>query len=235
MDGFDGLRNDDIFSRERMLVGNAGLSKLKNARVAVFGLGGVGGAAAEALVRAGVGELILVDNDVVNASNLNRQIIATVKTVGMRKVDAAEERFLSINPALRVRKIGEFFCKETLPCFDFGTFDFVCDAIDSVDEKILLIKTCSEKKIPIISSMGTGNKLSPEKFEIADINKTCYCPLARTVRQRLRQEHVDKLTVVYSREEPVKTGVRLPGSISFVPPAAGLLMASYIVKELIGD
>lgn len=228
-----GEKTNDFLARERMLIGDAGIDALANAHVAVFGVGGVGGSAAEALVRAGIGEITVVDNDTVNITNVNRQIIATAENVGKPKVDACEKRFLAINPSLKFHKIDKFFSQKTLADFDFSQYDFVCDAIDSLKEKILLIKTCKEKDVRIISSMGTGNKLSPEKFEISDISKTSYCPLARSVRSLLKAEGIKNLTVVYSKEEPIKTNSRTPGSISFVPPAAGLLMASYIVKTII--
>jgi len=233
----DNAINSNMYflDRENMIIGEKGVLALQKAHIAVFGLGGVGGSCAEALVRAGIGELTIVDNDTVNMTNINRQVIATHSTIGMKKTEAAAERFLDINPDLTLHKMYVFFSEDTKSMFDFSKFDFVCDAIDSVNEKVLLIKTAISNNTKIISSMGTGNKLSPEKFEIDDIYNTRYCPLAKTMRERLKKEGVKKLTVVYSQEEPIKTGSRTPGSISFVPPVAGMIIASHVIKSILKE
>jgi tRNA A37 threonylcarbamoyladenosine dehydratase len=206
---------------------------LKNSSVIVFGLGGVGGAAAEALVRGGIGKIAIVDKDVVEITNLNRQIIATEETVGMKKTDAAEKRFLSINPELIVERFDIFYLPETADEINLSDYDFIVDAIDNVTAKIELIVRAEKQGVPIISSMGTGNKLSPEMLEIADIYKTSVCPLARVMRRELKNRGVKKLKVIYSKEEPIKTDSSVPGSISFTPPVAGYLSASYVIKKLI--
>ena len=206
---------------------------LKNSSVIVFGLGGVGGAAAEALVRGGIGKIAIVDKDVVDITNLNRQIIATEETVGMKKTDAAEKRFLSINPELIVERFDIFYLPETADEINLSDYDFIIDAIDNVTAKIELIVRAEKQGVPIISSMGTGNKLSPEMLEIADIYKTSVCPLARVMRRELKNRGVKKLKVIYSKEEPIKTDSSVPGSISFTPPVAGYLAASYVIKNLI--
>ena len=225
----------DIFSREEMLVGKEGLDKLKNACVAVFGLGGVGGSAAEALARAGVGRLVLVDNDSFAPSNLNRQIFATSDTIGLRKTAAAKERIGKVNPYCEVTALDLFFNETTKDEIPWDSIGYVCDCIDSVSSKILLAKIAEERGINIISSMGTGNKFDPLAFKIADIYKTSVCPLARSMRKLLKEAGVAKLTVLYSTEQPVKTGARTPGSISFVPPTAGLIIASYTVRKILGQ
>ncbi|MBO5064843.1 MAG: tRNA threonylcarbamoyladenosine dehydratase [Clostridia bacterium] len=222
----------DRFSRSCRVFGEENMKSIFKSRVIVFGLGGVGGAAAEALARAGVGTLGIVDKDTVDVTNINRQIIATDKTVGMNKTDALEERLVTINPQLKIKKYNLFYLPETAAQIDLSEYDFVVDCIDNVTAKLELIERCEKLGVPIISSMGTGNKLHPEMLEIADINKTSVCPLARVIRRELKNRGVKKLTVVYSKEEPVATESRIPGSTSFTPPVAGYLMCSYVIRKL---
>ena len=192
------------FSRTELLIGKDGLEKLSNSRVAVFGIGGVGGYVVEALARSGVGAIDLIDNDKVALTNLNRQIIATHKTIGQNKVDAAEERILDINPNVKVRKYNLFFTPETTEMIDFLQYDYVVDAIDTVVGKLEIIERCKKANIPVISSMGAGNKMHPELFEISDISKTSVCPLAKVIRQELKKRRINKVKVVYSKELPIK-------------------------------
>ena len=228
------------FARTELLLGADGMEKLKNARVAVFGIGGVGGHAFEALVRSGVGTIDIFDNDTVALTNLNRQIIATRETLGKSKVDAAKERALSINPNVTVNAHNCFFMPETADEFDFANYDYVIDAIDTVKGKIEIIMRADKANVPVISCMGAGNKLDPTKFEVTDIYKTSVCPLARTMRYELRRRGIKKLKVVYSKEEPIKPlesgeqTVRrsVPGSIAFVPAVAGLIAAGEAVKNI---
>lgn len=217
--------------RTAKLLGEAAVERLSCVKTAVFGLGGVGGHAAEALVRSGVGAIDIIDGDTVSLSNINRQLIALHSTVGRLKVDVAEERFLDINPDLKLRKFPLFFSEETADNFDFSEYDFVLDCIDDVSAKVLLAQTCTRLNVKIISSMGAGNKLNPMGFKLADIYETSVCPLARAMRQRLRKAGVERLRVVYSTEEPV-ISERTPASCAYVPSAAGLLMASAVIDEL---
>ena len=237
---------NEFFSRTAMLLGEEAIGKLAKARVAVFGIGGVGGYAVEALVRAGVGAVDLVDNDVVCESNLNRQIIATRKTLGLAKVDAMEERIHDINPQCLVKKHQCFYLPETAQGFDFKEYSYVVDAIDTVTGKIQLAVQAKEAGGPIISCMGTGNKLCPERLEIADIYKTSVCPLAKVMRRELKKRNIEKLKVIYSKEEPKVPLLQeepkvedlrkksTPGSVSFVPSVAGLLIAGEVIKDLAG-
>lgn len=224
---------DERFSRSVRVMGQVALDKLKNSSVIVFGLGGVGGAAAESLARAGVGRIGIVDKDMVDITNINRQIIATEDTIGMSKTDAMEKRLFSINPDLIIDRYDLFYLPETADKIDLKKYDFILDCIDNVTAKIELISRAKALGVPVISSMGTGNKLHPEMLEISDISKTSVCPLARVMRRELRNRGIDKLPVVYSKEEPVKTGSSVPGSTSFVPPVAGYLMTSCVVRKLI--
>ena len=241
----------DAFSRTALLIGAEGLERLARARVAVFGLGGVGGWAAEALARSGVGALDLVDDDRIAPSNVNRQIFALTSTVGQYKADAARARILDINPEAQVRAVKVFFGLQTAGEFDFSQYDYVVDSIDTVTRKIQLIQQAQAVGTPIISSMGTGNKLDPTMLQVADIYETSVCPLARIMRKELRRRGVKALKVVYSREEPIvpcgevpqedepeRDGApsrrATPGSCSFVPPAAGLIIAGEVVRDLIG-
>ena len=230
-----------------MLLGSEAVEKLKNSRVAVFGIGGVGGYTLEALVRAGVGEIDVIDSDDVALSNINRQILATEKTVGRKKVDVAEERAMEINPKVKINKHPIFYLPETAHLFDFSQYDYIVDAIDTISAKMELIKRANETKTPIICSMGTGNKLDPTEFEVTDIYKTSVCPLARVMRGLCKKAGIKKLKVVYSKEEP-RTPIDLdgaetkgtagrtsPASCSFVPPVAGLILAGEVVKDIINN
>ncbi len=227
------------FSRTELLLGQEAMDRLRQSRVAVFGIGGVGGHVVEALARAGIGYLDLIDHDKVSMSNINRQIIATFDTVGMDKVDVMKERILSINPDARVETHRCFYLPENADMFDFRQYSYVVDAIDTVTAKIELVLRAKEAGVPVISCMGTGNKLNPMQLEIADIYQTSVCPLAKVMRRELRKRNVEKLKVLYSKEEPIKNylsmqGRAIPGSVSFVPSAAGLIIASEVVKELSG-
>lgn len=228
----------DRFSRTEMIFGKAAMEKLASSRVAVFGIGGVGGYVVEALARSGVGCLDLIDSDKVCLSNINRQIIATDSTVGMFKVDAAKARIKDINPDCKVNAHNVFYLPETESMFDFKDYDYVVDAIDTVAGKISIVVNAKNSKTPVISCMGAGNKTDPTAFEVADIYKTSVCPLARVMRRELKKRGVESLKVVYSKEEPTKPsgeeGERVPGSNSFVPSVAGLITAGEVIKDLIG-
>lgn len=224
---------DNRFSRTARIIGEENLKKLNNSSVIVFGLGGVGGAACEALARAGIGTIGIVDKDTVDITNINRQLIATDETVGMKKTDATEARLRLINPQLKITKYDVFYLPETADEIDLNKFDFVVDCIDNVSAKLELAVRCQSLGVPLISSMGTGNKLHPEMLEIADISKTSVCPLARVMRRELKNRGVKKLPVVYSKEEPVKTDSSVPGSMSFTPPVAGYLICSYVVRKIL--
>ncbi len=229
------------FSRTEMIIGSEGLLKLKNSKVAVFGLGGVGSYTVEALARAGVGSLVLVDFDDVDITNINRQLHALENTVGQAKVDLMLERVKLINPEIRVRAVKAFYSAENATELLTSDLDYVVDAIDSVSSKLDLIKRCVQNDIPIVSCMGAGNKLDPTKFQVADISATCVCPLAKVMRRELKKAGITQgVKVVYSTEPAVKpyatkqTGRRQPpGSISFVPGTAGLILASVVVRDLL--
>lgn len=225
------------FSRTELLIGKEGIEKLQKAKVAIFGIGGVGSFVVEGLARAGVGNFILIDNDDICLTNLNRQIIATHKTLGMSKVEVAKQRILDINPNAKIEIRKEFFTKESEEFID-KTVDYIVDCIDTVSSKIELVLRAKNLDIPIISSMGTGNKLDPTKFEITDIYKTSVCPLAKVMRKELKNRGIDKLKVVYSKEEPIKIKQNeeekcKAGSISFVPSVAGLIIVGEVIKDLI--
>ena len=246
------------FSRTGLLIGKEALERLSKAHVAVFGIGGVGGYVVEALVRSGIGNFDLIDDDKVCLTNLNRQIIATRDTIGRHKVEVMRERILSINPDAEVTTHRCFYLPENARDFDFSSYDYVVDAVDTVTAKLEIVMRAKESNIPVISCMGVGNKLNPTQLEIADIYKTSVCPLAKVMRRELRKRGVDKLKVLYSKEEPItplddsedtcrehcvcppgttrKCTQRraIPGSISFVPSAAGLIIASEVVKDLAG-
>ena len=221
------------FSRTELLLGAEGVKRLRDASVAVFGIGGVGGYVVEALARSGVGRLHLIDHDTVSVSNLNRQIIATVSTIGRYKADVARERVLDINPEAKVSVYRTFFLPDKAEEFDFARYDYVVDAIDTVTGKLALIMEAKQAGTPVISSMGAGNKLDASAFEVADIYPTSVCPLAKVMRRELKKRGVRKLKVVYSREQPVSSS-RPPGSNAFVPAAAGLILAGEVVKDLSG-
>ncbi|MCH5299945.1 MAG: tRNA threonylcarbamoyladenosine dehydratase [Ruminococcus sp.] len=247
----------DQFSRTQLLIGKDGIDKLKNSRVAVFGIGGVGGYTVEALVRSGIGAIDIIDDDKVCLTNINRQIYATRKTVGKYKVDVAEERIYEINPDIKVVKHKMFYMPETSGNFDFSEYDYIVDAIDTVKGKIELVMQAEASGTPIISSMGAGNKMDPSAFEVADIYKTSVCPLARVMRYELRKRGIKKLKVVYSKEKPINPiddmsiscrthcicppdtarkcthRRQVPGSNAFVPSVAGLIIAGEIIKDLI--
>lgn len=234
------------FSRTRILLGNTAMEKLNNARVAVFGIGGVGGYTVEALVRSGVGAVDIVDSDVVALSNLNRQIIALHDTVGEYKVDVMEKRIHQINPDCKVKSYKCFYLPETKDKFDFSKYDYIVDAVDTVTAKIQLVMEAKEKNVPIISSMGAGNKMNPADFIVDDIYKTSVCPLAKVMRRELKKRGVDGLKVVYSKEEALSPAISLeelgerlpegkksiPGSNAFVPSVVGLIIASEVIKDL---
>ena len=244
------------FSRTELLLGKEGIEKLQNSRVAVFGIGGVGGYTVEALIRSGLGEIDLIDDDKVCLTNINRQIFATRNTVGKYKVDVAEERILSINPNVTVHKYKTFYTPETADEFDFSKYDYVVDAIDTVVGKLEIVERATRLNIPVISSMGAGNKLNPAMFEVSDIFKTSVCPLAKVMRGELRKRKIKKLKVVYSKEIPLKpiedTAIscrshcicppvtvrkctnrrQIPGSTAFVPSVVGLIIAAEVVKDL---
>lgn len=225
---------ENQFTRTEMLIGATALETLAKKRVAIFGIGGVGGYTVEALARSGVGTLDLIDNDTVNLTNINRQIIALHSTLDKFKVDAARDRILDINPEAKVNVYKTFYTPETE--FDFTKYDYIVDAIDTVSSKIELVMQAQKTGIPIISSMGAGNKLSPEKFEVTDIYKTSVCPLAKVMRQELKKRGVKRLKVVYSQEPPIKhEGQRLPASIAFVPSVVGLIIAGEVIKDLIKE
>lgn len=222
-------------SRETALIGEEKVDRLTSSSVLVFGAGGVGSYVIEALARAGVGSVTVVDGDTVSESNINRQLIADRSTVGRQKAEASVERILKINPECRAVAIPAFAdASNTEDIIKNAAPDFIVDAIDSVTTKLIIAEYAERNGIPLISSMGTGNKLDPSKFEIADISKTSVCPLARVMRRELKARGVRKLTVLYSKEEPVRVGERTPASISFVPSAAGLLIAGHVIKNLIG-
>ncbi len=236
---------ENQFTRTELLLGADAMEKLRGSRVVIFGVGGVGGYVTEALARSGVGAFELVDRDVVSVTNLNRQIIATWKTIGRDKTEVMAERIADINPKAQVTLRKCFFLPETADQFDFSRYDYVVDAVDTVTAKIEIIMRAQQAGVPVISSMGAGNKLDPSKFEVADIYKTSVDPLARVMRRELKKRGVRKLKVVYSKEEPMKPLGRIeadpeagrkdvPGSSAFTPSAAGLLIASEVVKDLIG-
>lgn len=224
---------ENMFTRTEKVLGKEAVTKLAGKCVAVFGIGGVGSFAVEALVRAGIGKLVLVDKDVVSISNLNRQIIATEQTLGRPKVEVMKERILSINPNAIVETHQRFYLPDT-DADDLirDDYDYIVDAIDTVTGKIGLVVAAEQKEIPIISSMGTGNKLDPTKFEVSDINKTSVCPLAKVMRKELKARGIKKLKVVYSKEEP-SVRCKPPGSVPFVPSVAGLIIAGEVIKDLI--
>lgn len=238
-------QNLEQFSRTEILLGKEALDRLFHARVAVFGIGGVGGYVCEALVRSGVGAFDLIDNDTVSLSNLNRQIIATRRTVGQYKTDVMQERMLDINPEVDVRLHRCFFLPEYAQDFPFAEYDYIVDAVDTVTAKIELVMQAQTNRVPIISSMGAGNKLDGSRFQVADLYQTKVCPLAKVMRRELKKRGVQKLKVVYSQEEPLRactdgsiggeTMLRsVPGSVAFVPSVAGLLIAGEVVKDLCG-
>lgn len=235
------------FDRTKRLVGAGPMNKLQNSHVAVFGIGGVGGHAVDALVRSGIGTITIVDSDEIAESNINRQLIATTKTIGRKKVEVMKEHLLEINPEIAVKEYDCFFLPETKEQFDFTQYDYVIDAVDTVTAKLALAEACQEAGVPIISSMGAGNKLDATKFEVSDIYKTSVCPLAKVMRRELKKRNIKHLKVVYSKEEPLepiedenfvsdekRRRRATPGSIAFVPSVAGLILAGEVVKDIAG-
>lgn len=232
------------FSRTELLLGEEAIEKLKKSRVAVFGVGGVGGYAIEALVRSGVGAVDIIDSDTVCLSNLNRQIIATRSSVGRYKVDVMKDRILDINPDCQVTVYKCFYLPETKGMFSFENYDYIIDAVDTVAAKLQLVEEAKEHFVPIISSMGAGNKLNPALFEVEDIYKTSVCPLAKVMRRELKKRHIDGLKVVYSKEKAIKpleseelkdsNKRSIPGSVAFVPSVVGLIIAGEVVRDLVG-
>ena len=234
---------EEKFSRTEMLIGNDGLEKLKDSKVAVFGLGGVGSFVCEGLARSGVGNFVLVDFDKVDESNINRQLIATVKTIGMHKVDLMRERILEINPEAKVEVHREFYMADSTSDIITEDLSYAVDCVDTIMAKIAVICKCDEIGVPVISSMGTGNKLDPTMFEVADIYETSVCPLARIMKKDLRKRNIEKLKVVYSKEHPINTNdceinqdrkFKVKGSVSFVPSVAGLIIAGEVIKDIAG-
>ncbi|WP_026893953.1 tRNA threonylcarbamoyladenosine dehydratase [Clostridiisalibacter paucivorans] len=228
------------FSRTEMLIGKEGLERLEKAYIAVFGIGGVGSFVVEALARTGIGRIAIIDFDDISISNINRQIHANRQTVGMSKVEVMRDRILQINPEIKVDIYKELYNNESKDNIVISKCDYVVDAIDMVSSKLLLVEQCKEKDVPIISSMGAGNKLNPTMFEVSDIYETSICPLARVMRRELKKRNIDSLKVVYSKEKPINIfdaennqRKRVPGSIAFVPSVVGLIIASEVVKDLI--
>ena len=238
---YEPLVEENQFARTELLVGSSAMNRLSNARVAVFGVGGVGGYVAEALARSGVGAIDLIDKDTVSVTNINRQIIALHSTVGRYKTDVMKERIYDINPACKVEVHPCFYLPETKDAFDFTKYSYVVDAVDTVTAKIQLVLQAKEAGTPIISSMGAGNKMNPADFEVTDIYKTSVCPLAKVMRRELKKRGIRKLKVVYSKEQPIISPVlegeerRVPGSVAFVPSVAGLIIASEVVKDIIAE
>ena len=231
----------NIFSRAELLLGEEALHKLRSARVALFGIGGVGSFVAEALARGGVGHITLVDGDTVSITNINRQLIALHSTVGKEKTAVMAERIADISPETEVETYPVVYGAENRDLLDFSTYDYVIDAIDTVTSKLILIEEAKKAGVPVISCMGTGNKFHPERFEVTDISKTSVCPLAKVMRKELKVRGIKNVKVVYSKEEPQKpaespeTGKRqIPGSLSFVPPVAGLLLAGEVIRRIAG-
>lgn len=221
-------------NRTEMLIGTEALDVLGNSHVAVFGIGGVGGSVVEALARAGIGKLTLVDKDIVDESNINRQVIATYDTIGMDKIEVAKKRVLSICPECTVDVYKQFVLPEQFGDIgDFSRFDYVIDAIDNVSGKIAIIVAAKDAGVPVISAMGAGNKMDPEKFSIDDISKTKVCPLAKIMRKKIRDLGIKDVAALYSTEEPIKTGSKTPGSMSYIPPLAGLMIGGYVIQDLI--
>ncbi len=226
---------ENQYTRSVAVLGDDAITKLKNCRVAVFGVGGVGSYTVEALARAGVGAIDLIDNDTFNVTNINRQLYATHKTIGQYKVEVARERILDINPECKVTAHKMFYLPENADGLDLSQYDYIVDAIDTVAAKVELIVRADKVGTKIISSMGTGNKLHPDLFEITDIYKTSVCPLAKVMRTRLKKEGIKKLKVVYSKEEPITNPDNIIGSVPFVPSVAGLIIAGEVIKEIVNN
>jgi len=235
---------DEKFSRTEMLIGNEGMEKLANAKVAVFGLGGVGSFVCEGLARSGIGNFVLVDFDKIDESNINRQLIATTRTIGKYKTDLMKERILEINPDAKVEVHKEFYMADSQSNIITEDLSYAVDCVDTIMAKIAIICKCDEIDVPVISSMGTGNKLDPSLFEVADIYETTVCPLARIMKKDLRKRNIEKLKVVYSTEHPINTNdhpinqdrkFKVKGSTSFVPSVAGLIIAGEVIKDIAAE
>ena len=230
------MKREELYGRTERLLGREGMERLKNARVLLFGVGGVGSYCLEALARSGIGAITVVDADTVAPSNINRQLVADLSTVGRDKVEVARERILAVDPQCRVEIKKMLYLPECSAEFDFSSYDYIVDAIDNVSAKLSLVTEAVRAGTKIISAMGTGNKLCPEMLEVADISKTSVCPLARVMRTELRKRGIHHLKVVYSKEEPIRSveesGERVIGSVSFVPSVAGLLMAAQVIKDI---
>ena len=234
---------DEKFSRTEMLIGNEGMEKLENAKVAIFGIGGVGSFVCEGLARSGIGNFILVDYDKIDESNINRQLIATVNTIGRYKVDLMKERILEINPNANVEVHKEFYMADSEIDIITKDLSYAVDCVDTIMAKIAIVCNCNAIDVPVISSMGTGNKMDPSMFEVADIYETSVCPLARIMKKDFRKRNIEKLKVVYSKEQPINTNDcainqnkkhKIKGSISFVPSVAGLIIAGEVIKDIAG-
>lgn len=232
--------SENMFLRTEMLIGKEAIEKLKNSKVALFGVGGVGSYVCEALVRSNVGSIDLFDGDIVDVTNINRQVIADTTNIGQVKVEVAKKRILNINPNIKVEANYCFFSQENADTYDFSNYDYVIDAIDTISSKILIIQKSIAAGIPVISSMGTGNKLNPTDFAVSDIYKTSYCPLAKVMRKELKKRGIKKLKVVYSKEKPLYKPINhknnskpINASISFVPSVAGFIIASEVIKDII--
>ena len=233
----------DLFSRLRLLIGKEQLKTIQSKRILVFGLGGVGGNVCDALVRSGIEDISIVDNDIINVTNINRQLIANYNTVGKKKVDVMEEHLKSLNPNVKVTKFDCFYLPDNSEQFDFSKYDYVIDAIDTVSAKIDIIFKCKTQHVRVISALGCGNKMDPTKLEVSDIYKTEYDPLARVLRRELKKRCIDSLKVVYSKEKPLplieeekeekNNKKEIPGSTAFVPPVAGIIIASEVIKDLL--
>lgn len=228
------------FERTELLLGKDCIEKLTKCHVIIFGIGGVGGYVVEALVRSGIGAIDIVDNDKICTSNINRQIYATTKTVGLYKVDVAKQRILEINPEIKVNTFQTFYCAQNANEFDFSKYDYIVDAIDTVSAKLSLIEEAKKYNVPIICAMGAGNKMNPTEFEVADISQTSVCPLARVIRTELKKRNIKNVKVVYSKEKPIKPLTKnennskpIPASNAFVPSVVGFIIASEVVKDLI--
>lgn len=234
---------DSQFERSALLLGEENICRLRQKSVLLFGVGGVGSFVAESLARAGIGRIGLCDNDVISESNINRQLIALHSTVGKQKTDVMQARINDINPLAIVENFPIFFGADTLSQFDFSRYDYIIDAIDTVTAKLLIIETAKAKNVPVISGMGTGNKLDPTKFTVCDISKTSVCPLARVMRRELKARNINKLNVLFSPEEPISPKQNLPqsssrrstpGSVPFVPSVAGLIISAFVIKDMLG-
>lgn len=221
------------FSRTELVIGRENILKLQKANVAIFGAGGVGGCVIEGLARGGIGNISIIDNDIVDITNINRQIIALTSTIGQKKVEVAKQRVLDINPNCNVTTYDTFYTPETANLFNFSNYDYVIDAIDTITGKISLVIETNKTKTPIISAMGAGNKMDPTKFEVSDIFKTSVCPLARVMRRELKNRGIKKLKVVYSKEQPAIITKDFPGSISFVPTVVGFIIAGEVIKDIL--